>query len=111
MGSQLSTTTTMKFSPVWSQSMTYTLFTLFPILLFALVTLWKLKLNYDTDIFQLQDRLAKATLGLNKSSSLSLILDRKVKERMKTVEARALNPTSKLLIKEMDLGLLKKEKI
>merc|ERR1711974_318763 len=133
--SQLSTTTTMKFSPVWSQSMTYTLFTLFPILLFALVTLWKLKLNYDTDIFQLQDRLAKATLGLNKSSSLSLILDRKVKEeekenrqlkeenllmtnktdalkeRMKTVEARALNLTSKLLIKEMDLGLLKKEKI
>merc|ERR1712108_45187 len=135
MGSQLSTTTTMKFSPVWSQSMTYTLFTLFPILLFALVTLWKLKLNYDTDIFQLQDRLTKATLGLNKSSSLSLILDRKVKEeekenrqlkeenllmtnktdalkeRMKTVEARALNLTSKLLIKEMDLGLLKKEKI
>merc|ERR1712108_83647 len=135
MGSQLSTTTTMKFSPVWSQSMTYTLFTLFPILLFALVTLWKLELNYDTDIFQLQDRLAKATLGLNKSSSLSLILDRKVKEeekenrqlkeenllmtnktdalkeRMKTVEARALNLTSKLLIKEMDLGLLKKEKI
>merc|ERR1712108_29608 len=135
MGSQLSTTTTMKFSPVWSQSMTYTLFTLFPILLFALVTLWKLKLNYDTDIFQLQDRLAKATLGLNKSSSLSLILDRKVKEeekenrqlkeenllmtnktdalkeRMGTVEARALNLTSKLLIKEMDLGLLKKEKI
>ena len=41
--------------------MTYTLFTLFPILLFALVTLWKLKLNYDTDIFQLQDRLAKVT--------------------------------------------------
>ena len=39
--------------------MTYTLFTLFPILLFALVTLWKLKLNYDTDIFQLQTRLAK----------------------------------------------------
>ena len=30
---------------------------------------------------------------------------------MKTVEARALNLTSKLLIKEMDLGLLKKEKI
>merc|ERR1712212_708829 len=135
MGSQLSTTTTMKFSPVWSQSMTYTLFTLFPILLFALVTLWKLKLNYDTDISQLQNRLAKATIGLNKSSSLSLILDRKVKEeekenmqlkeenllmtnktetlkeRMKKVEARALNLTSKLLIKEMDLGLLKKEKI
>merc|ERR1712212_61218 len=135
MGSQLSTTTTMKFSPVWSQSMTYTLFTLFPILLFALVTLWKLKLNYDTDISQLQNRLAKATVGLNKSSSLSLILDRKMKEeekenmqlkeenllmtnktetlkeRMKKVEARALNLTSKLLIKEMDLGLLKKEKI
>ena len=50
-----------QFSPVWSQSMTYTLFTLFPILLFALVTLWKLKLNYDTDIFQLQDRLTKVT--------------------------------------------------
>ena len=30
---------------------------------------------------------------------------------MKKVEARALNLTSKLLIKEMDLGLLKKEKI
>ena len=30
---------------------------------------------------------------------------------MKTVEARALNLTSKLLIKEMDLGLLQKEKI
>ena len=41
--------------------MTYTLFTLFPILLFALVTLWKLKLNYDTDISQLQNRLAKVT--------------------------------------------------
>jgi len=115
--------------------MTYTLFTLFPILLFALVTLWKLKLNYDTDIYQLQTRLTKATTELNKSSSLSLALDRKVKEeekenkqlkednslmnnktetlkeRMKVVEARALNLTSKLLIKEMDLGLLKKEKI
>ena len=31
--------------------------------------------------------------------------------RMKTVEARALNLTSKLLLKEMDIGLLKKEKI
>ena len=34
-----------------------------------------------------------------------------LQERMKVVEARALNLTSKLLIKEMDLGLLKKEKI
>ena len=39
--------------------MTYTLFTLFPILLFALVTLWKLKLNYDEDIFQLEKKLSK----------------------------------------------------
>ena len=45
--------------------MTYTLFTLFPILLFALVTLWKLKLNYDTDIYQLQTRLTKVTNRLN----------------------------------------------
>ena len=34
-----------------------------------------------------------------------------LQERMKTVEARALNLTSKLLLKEMDIGLLKKEKI
>ena len=39
----------------------------------------------------------------------SMILS--LQERMKTVEARALNLTSKLLLKEMDIGLLKKEKI
>ena len=43
--------------------MTYTLFTLFPILLFALVTLWKLKLNYDEDIFQLEKKLSKVGLS------------------------------------------------
>ena len=43
--------------------MTYTLFTLFPILLFALVTLWKLKLNYDEDIFQLEKKLSKVGIS------------------------------------------------
>ena len=53
--------------------MTYTLFTLFPILLFALVTLWKLKLNYDTDIVQLQTRLAKVLLTITITTFLSNI--------------------------------------
>jgi hypothetical protein len=94
----------LQFSPVWSQSLTYTLFTLLPILLFALVTLWKLKLNYDTDILQLQRSLARVAGGLNKSVGLNLVYQRRLREgeilalRLGTENTMLLNKTEILKV-------------
>merc|ERR1719431_466925 len=123
----------MKLGPVWSQSCTYTLFTLFPVLVFSLVLLWKLRVSYDSDLAGLASNFNKVSGDLNKCVSLNMVLEGELKNKqgtvqkmsderrrlenkkrgmaaaIKTVESRALNLTSKLLVKEVEAGILKEE--
>jgi len=44
----------MKVKTAWNQSCTYGIFTLLPILLFALVSLWQMKMSHDNEMKQIQ---------------------------------------------------------
>jgi len=120
-------------SNTWSQTCTYGLFTLFPILVFSLVLLWKSNISYTQDTSSLADNLNLVTLDLNncrlgeqkkqekvettKAALLKLFEEKKRLENrtyvltkaIKNVEAKALNLTSKLLVREVETGMLKEE--
>jgi len=117
----------------WNQSCTYGIFTLLPILLFVLVSLWQMKMSHDTEMKQIQWELDKATKELEKSVELSKAAEEELhqekdtmkqiseersrlqnktnilKDEIKIVEDKVLNLTSKLLLKEVEAGIEKEE--
>ena len=120
----------MKIGAVWNQSCTYGIF---PILLFTLVTLWKMKAGHDNEMTQIRWQLDKAKEELNKATYLhsdaeeelrqkkdmmTKMMDERSKlvnktdilqDEIKLVEVKVLNLTSKLLLKEVEAGIEKEE--
>jgi len=123
----------MKVKTAWNQSCTYGIFTLLPILLFALVSLWQMKMSHDNEMKQIQWELDKAMKELDKSADLHHAAEKELdqerdmmkkvndergnlenkqsilKEEIKSVEDKVLNLTSKLLLKEVEAGIEKEE--
>jgi len=125
----------IKVKTAWNQSCTWGIFTLLPVLLFALVSLWQMKVSHDNQIKQIKwelDRTVRElekSVDLHKAAAKELAEERdmtkkinnernslknktnRLKDKIKIVETKALNLTSKLLLKEVEAGIEKTENI
>merc|ERR1712142_892730 len=60
----------IKVKTAWNQSCTWGIFTLLPVLLFALVSLWQMKVSHDNQIKQIKWELDRTVRELEKSVDL-----------------------------------------